>query len=118
MKKIKQNLNLQKQKVMYVTLSAKILAFNDFPFSFRNIFQWEDPLISFCALIIMSSVIWNFDSWMIPFSLVLVLSLQIVQPLQNSSASLTSFTSVDDEDAAEDNADTTDNVKLRSGRRS
>lgn len=90
-KKIKENLNLQKQKII-------------------NIFEWEDPLISFCALIIMSSVIWNFDSWMIPFSLVLVLSLQIAQPLQNSSTSLTSFTSVDDEDAAEDNADTTDNV--------
>merc|ERR1719154_817291 len=50
-----------------------------------NIFEWQNPFESFLALIVIPAVIWNFEIWMISFSLVLFLALQIVKSSENNS---------------------------------
>jgi len=51
-----------------------------------------------------SAAIWNFENWMLPVSLVLLLTVQIIhsQPLQNKTTSLNSLTSVEEEDISEE----------------
>jgi len=85
MSKVKEKFRTQKQKII-------------------NIFEWRDPFISFCALIMISAAIWNFENWMLPVSLVLLLTVQIIhsQPLQNKTTSLNSLTSVEEEDISEE----------------
>ena len=86
-RKLKEHLNIQKQKM-------------------NDILTWNDPITSLCALIIASAVIWNFESWMIPLSLVIVFGHHIIQQPQNNS--LQSFDSMDDEDDTEDLSDNSD----------
>jgi len=86
-RKIKEILNIEKQKM-------------------NDIFMWKDPLKSFCALVISCAVIWNFQSWMIPFSLVIVFTRHIMQPLQISS--LQNVEGLDDEDETEAISDSVD----------
>eukprot|EP00092_Neocalanus_flemingeri_P034270 GFUD01037267.1.p1 GENE.GFUD01037267.1~~GFUD01037267.1.p1 ORF type:complete len:460 (-),score=117.99 GFUD01037267.1:88-1467(-) len=91
-KKVKANIYTQKQKIM-------------------DIFEWRDPFISFCALIIISAVVWNFASWMIPLCVVLVLTVQIVQPVQSSSPSISRPASVEEEEITEETTDQVDGEK-------
>ena len=61
-----------------VGILATISENNIFIF-YRNIFEWHNPFVSFCALIVIPAVIWNFEIWMISFSLILSLTIQIVK---------------------------------------
>ena len=50
----------------------------------------------------MSGIIWNFESWMIPFSLVLILGSQIILPNQLGNPPLSTFNSFEDDEVGED----------------
>ena len=51
----------------------------------RNVFEWHNPFVSFCGLVVIPAIIWHFDVWMIPAFLLLFLSYQILKPLDNSN---------------------------------
>ena len=51
----------------------------------RNIFEWHNPFVSFCGLIVIPAIIWHFDVWMIPAFLLLFLTCQILKPLANAN---------------------------------
>lgn len=50
-----------------------------------NIFEWHNPFVSFCGLIVIPAIIWHFDVWMIPAFLLLFLTCQILKPLANAN---------------------------------
>jgi len=66
-----------------------------------NIFEWHDPFFSFCCLILFSGIIWNFDTWMVPFGIVFFLTMKIMKPSQYSNPSYNNLPSVDDDDIEE-----------------
>ena len=53
---------------------------------FRNLFEWENPFVSFCGLIIIPAIIWHFDIWMVPAFLILLLTYQLLKPRANTEA--------------------------------
>ena len=58
--------------------------FNSF---FRNVFEWENPFLSFCALIVLPVFIWHFDIWMVPAFLILILLYQLFEQSNRSTDS-------------------------------
>jgi len=49
-----------------------------------NVFEWENPFLSFCALIVLPASIWHFDIWMVPAFLILILLYQLFEQSNRS----------------------------------
>lgn len=49
-----------------------------------NIFEWQNPFVSFCALIVLPAIIWHFDIWMVPAFLILLLTYELVKHTGNN----------------------------------
>jgi len=49
-----------------------------------NLFEWQNPFVSFCGLIIIPAIIWHFDIWMVPAFLILLLTYQLLKPRTNT----------------------------------
>ena len=63
----------------------------------QDMLTWKDPFTSFCALILSSVIIWNFEVWMLPFSLVLFFTFSITTHAKNDGVLLKSSQSMNEE---------------------
>lgn len=59
----------------------------------KDLFEWENPFLSFCGLIFVPAVVWHFDMWMIPAFLLAFLTYQMLKPARGEE-----FVELEDED--------------------